>query len=48
VLIDGTRVEAIAEAIASRFADALEPAIRISQGTYRLMWDLAKSDIGLL
>jgi hypothetical protein len=50
VLIDGTHVEAIAEAIASRFADiaALEPAIRISQGTYRLMWDLAKSDIGLL
>jgi hypothetical protein len=46
VLIDGTHVNAIASAIAARFAgSAFEPGIKISAGTYNLMWDLTKSDI---
>ena len=46
VLIDGTDVNAISAAIAARFNDAaaLKSAV-ISTGIYRLMWDLAKSDI---
>jgi hypothetical protein len=43
VLIDGTDVAAIETAIAASIA-ALKSAV-ISQGIYRLMWDLAKSDI---
>jgi hypothetical protein len=43
-LIDGTHVDAISAALATRFA-ALKPATVISTGVYRLMWDLAKSDI---
>ena len=45
-LIDGTHVDAIATAMAALFADnpALKPA-RISTGIYKLMWDLAKSEI---
>ena len=46
VLIDATDVNATSTAIAARFADgaAFKSAV-ISTGTYRLMWDLAKSDI---
>ena len=46
VLIDGTHVNAIGSAIAARFAgSAFESGIKISAGTYNLMWDLTKSDI---
>ena len=46
VLIDATDVGAVAAAML-RFSGnaALKPLI-ISSGIYRLMWDLAKSDIG--
>ena len=46
VLIDGTDVGAIREAIAVRLDDnaALKSAL-ISTGLYRLLWDLAKSDM---
>jgi hypothetical protein len=48
VLIDGTHVNAISAAIAARFAgSAFEPGIKISAGSYSLMWDLARSDIQL-
>lgn len=43
VLIDATDVDAISAAIAARLA-SFKSAV-ISAGTYRLMWDLAKSDI---
>ena len=43
VLIDGTEISAIESAIAACTA-ALTSAV-ISTGVYRLMWDLAKSDI---
>jgi hypothetical protein len=47
VLIDGTDVNAISAAIAARFAGsaAFAPGIKISAGSYNLMWDLAKCDI---
>jgi hypothetical protein len=47
VLIDGTDVNAISAVMAARFAGsaAFEPGIKISAGSYNLMWDLAKSDI---
>lgn len=49
VLIDATDVNAIPAAIAARFGDgtAFRPAV-ISTGVYRLMWDLAKSDLPAL
>jgi len=49
VLIDGTHLEAIAAAIAARFTEppAFEAGIKISAGSYRLMWDLARADIQL-
>ena len=49
ILIDGTDVNAISEAIAARFTGpaAFESDIRISVGNYELMWDLARSDIPL-
>lgn len=43
VLIDATDVDAIPAAIAARLG-ALKSAV-ISTGVYRLMWDLAKSDL---
>ena len=45
-LIDATNVNAASTAIAARLADGtvLKSAV-ISAGIYRLMWDLAKSDI---
>jgi hypothetical protein len=46
VLIDGTDVNAISAVIAARFdAAAFTRATVISRGVYRLMWDLAKSDL---
>lgn len=45
-LIDATDVSAASTAIAASFADrAPFKSAVISAGTYRLMWDLAKSDI---
>jgi hypothetical protein len=43
-LIDGTHVDAISAALATRFA-TFKSATVISTGVYRLMWDLARSDI---
>ena len=47
VMIDGTDVEAVAAVMTGRFDAALSAAsaMLISAGTYRLMWDLAKSDL---
>ena len=46
VLIDATNVSAFpTTGIAARLADSSPFAAVISLGTYRLMWDLAKSDI---
>jgi hypothetical protein len=47
VLIDGTEVNAVSAAIAARFKNAttLASAETVSTGLYRLMWDLAKSDL---
>jgi hypothetical protein len=47
VLIDGTDPDAVAWLMAGRFDAALAAAgaTLISSGTYRLMWDLAKSDL---
>jgi hypothetical protein len=47
VLIDATDANAISAAIAARFAgpNAFDGGIRISAGSYRLMWDLTRSDI---
>ena len=43
VLIDGTEVDAVRALIAARFR---QPGAEvISTGTYRLMWDLGKSDL---
>ena len=44
VLIDATNVNAISDAIA---ALTFEDAVKISSGSYHLMWDLARSDIPL-
>jgi hypothetical protein len=47
ILIDGTDVNAISAAIAARFKNGatLASAETVSTGVYRLMWDLAKSDL---
>lgn len=47
VMIDGTDVEAVAATMKGRFDAAItaSSAELISEGTYRLMWDLAKSDL---
>jgi len=46
VLIDGTHLSAISAAIAARFTgSAFEQGIKISAGSYNLMWDLARSDL---
>jgi len=47
VMIDGTDVEAVAATMKGRFDAAITAASAelISEGTYRLMWDLAKSDL---
>jgi hypothetical protein len=47
VLIDGTNVDAVTALIDNRFgADMPTSATRISSGTYKLLWDLAKGEIG--
>ena len=47
VLIDGTDVEAVTATIDQRFDGGIpaKSSTLISKGTYRLMWDLAKSDL---
>ena len=45
VLIDGTDVKAVSAAITARLGDAALKSATISTGLYRLMWDLAKSDL---
>ena len=47
ILIDGTDVSAITEAIAVRFSGSAlsEGGTPVSAGSYNLMWDLARSDI---
>ncbi|HET7125236.1 MAG TPA: hypothetical protein VFI51_14080 [Bradyrhizobium sp.] len=48
VLIDGTHVDVTSAAIATRFTGSrFEPGIKISAGSYDLMWDLAKTDTRL-
>ena len=49
ILIDGTEVDAISAVIAARFTGsaAFESAVQISSGIYKLMWDLASSDVPL-
>src|SRR5580692_7948526 len=49
VLIDATDVNAVAAAIAARFAGStvFEGGMQVSAGSYHLMWDLAKSDLAL-
>ena len=49
VLIDGTEVSAISAVIAARFTGsaAFGSAAQISSGIYKLMWDLASSDVPL-
>ncbi len=48
VLIDGTHMNAVSEALAARFAgSAFESGIKILAGSYNLMWDLARSDLRL-
>jgi hypothetical protein len=45
VLIDGTDVKAVSTAITARLGDGPIKSAVISTGLYRLMWDLAKSDL---
>jgi hypothetical protein len=49
VLIDATDVRAVSAAITDRLGDVPAPiaADTISTGVYKLMWDLAKSDVRL-
>ena len=46
VLIDGTDVEAVTATVARVSGNAALKPLIVSSGVYRLMWDLAKSDIG--
>ena len=48
VLIDGTYLNAISAAMEARFTgSAFEQGIKISAGSYSLMWDLTRSDLQL-
>ena len=49
ILIDATNVNAISDAMAARFAGsaASDGGIKVSSGSYHLMWDLARSNIRL-
>jgi len=48
VLIDGTHINAISAAIEARFAgSAFEGGIKVSTGSYNLMWGLVKNDLPL-
>jgi hypothetical protein len=50
VLIDAADVNAVSAATAARFSGpaSFEGGIQVSAGSYRLMWDLARSDLTLL
>jgi hypothetical protein len=43
VLIDGSDLSAVRNLMQTRFKDAGAPVVMM--GSYRLMWDLAKSDL---
>jgi hypothetical protein len=47
ILIDATDVNAVAATMSARFTESgmLEGGIRISSGSYQLVWDLARSDL---
>lgn len=47
VLIDGTGAPAVSASITAGFSDAaaIKPAVTVSSGIYRLMWDLTEIDI---
>ena len=47
MLIDGTELSAVASLLEIRFGEAagVQPARVISTGLYKLMWDLAKSEL---
>ena len=47
VLIDGTDVSAVSAAITARLGGTVVKSAVISTGLYHLMWDLARSDVGL-
>jgi hypothetical protein len=49
ILIDGTEIDAISAVIGARFTGsaAFGSAAQISSGIYKLMWDLASSDVPL-
>jgi hypothetical protein len=47
VLIDGTHVTAISAAVTRFNATPLASGIKVSAGTYHLMWDLARCDLAL-
>src|SRR5580704_7636449 len=49
VLIDAVDVNAVSAATAARFSGraSFEDGIQVSAGSYRLMWDLARSDLTL-
>ena len=49
ILIDATNVNAISELMAARFTGSgvFDGGMKISSGSYQLMWDLARSDIRL-
>ena len=46
VLIDATGVDAVAPAVARVTDNAAFKPLVVSSGIYRLMWDIAKSDLG--
>ena len=46
VLIDGTDVSAIPPAAALVNDNAASKPLVVSSGVYRLMWDIARSDLG--
>jgi hypothetical protein len=46
VLVDGTDVDAVAAAMPRVSGNIALKPLMVSSGVYRLMWDLAKSDIG--
>jgi hypothetical protein len=45
VLIEATSVAGVADVIADRFSSARAGAPIVSTGTYKLMWDLSRSDL---
>jgi hypothetical protein len=46
VLVDGTNLDAVSAILATRFGESMGASgTQISTGVYKLMWDLAKSDL---